>query len=106
MKEVKSIQTEIDSLLEELKHAEKDKPLFKRLQFLKVCKMYLETNPSEDFIKKEKSRLSKRIQLLRDGYSGYKAKDPDPKKWKSEYNKATGLNQLNVQLRTINFLLN
>lgn len=78
----------------------------KRVAFLKFCVKYLETQPSIDFIKKEKGRISGIVDSVQSGYTSYIGVNTDPRKWKAEYNKETGLMKLKEQLRTLNFLLN
>lgn len=40
----------------------------KRIKHLKAVDAYLDTDPSPDFVKKEISRITKRIKLIQDGY--------------------------------------
>jgi len=80
----------------------------KNLEFLRTCKKYLETNPSEEFIIKELDSLNKKHEYLDDAYEDYVRNNadyinnPNPlEKYKKEMN----FSQLMLQIKTLNFLL-
>lgn len=81
MKTVKKLQKDIDEILSEMKDLNKSdnsadrrafKRLKKRVQYLKIVLMYLETNPTKEFCEKEKLRLENRIELLMKTFSPLK----------------------------------
>jgi predicted nuclease with TOPRIM domain len=107
MKKLKDIKTEMELLMATNGGNESSiNAARKRLQFLSVCKNYLETKPTEDFLLQEKERIKKRISLLEEWFPAYKGISTDQRKWRAEYNKETGVGTLKTQLKTINFLLN
>jgi hypothetical protein len=67
MKTLTTINSEIEELLALDRNREKPSVLNrakKRIQFLKVCKAYLESEPTTEFLNKEKERLEKRLRLI------------------------------------------
>ena len=121
MKSISEIQTEIngiDGILiansklksnnsEKLKPA-KVKALKKRKDYLKLCIAYLQTNPSQEFVESEKARIENRITLIDKSftkttkdfglYSLYQ-------KAKKEHRKIMEVPKLQMQLKTIDFIL-
>lgn len=79
----------------------------KRLSFLIDCIRYLESHPTEEFLKKEQDRLAKRIVLLKAGFKDWlpdKQYDTE-KKQQIAYYKECKIPSLNNHLKTIKFLL-
>lgn len=81
------------------------KKLRNQLEHLKVCKLYIETCPSADFIEQEIRRLTGRknaiMKFKPDGpvmNKEYKAKI---KQWERDQ----GIEKINKQLKTLNFLI-
>jgi uncharacterized protein YicC (UPF0701 family) len=109
MKTEKQLKAEIKEVLSEIQEADKipgkeGKKLLKKakqkLAYLKVCLMYIETHPNPEFLKKEKSRISNRIERLRESF------DPTSSPLKrTAWDKEMGIPKLKTHLSTINFLL-
>lgn len=53
---------------EEMKKAVENK-LRKRSEFLKLCKIYIETNPNPDFLSAELERIKQKISLRMSGFN-------------------------------------
>lgn len=93
-----------------MKKSQKDK-MKRRYLLLELVKKYLETEPNEDFVKKEKARLAKRISLINDGFGawlafGYnKQKGEDYKQQRAAYDKEQDTKHLKDQLKAIEFIL-
>lgn len=80
----------------------------KRRDFLRICMNYLESNPAEDFIKKEEGRLENRINMYMKEYTPLDEEKNSKKectKHKNNYQKEMGIPKLRVQLKTLYFLL-
>lgn len=107
MNKIGIIQKEIRELLatdtDGFKNAQLTK-IKKRLQFLKTCEHYLQSDPPPKFIKAEISRLQKRLDLFNKNFAGWSPDKPvaNPK---SAYSKEMGLPLLIIQLRTLKFIL-
>lgn len=111
--EIKKVQTEMD-FISDFKIPENKKKfgeLKKRVCFLKEVLMYLETNPSEEFIKNQIKKLENRIssidfsivKLFKEGTSRKDINNsPHTKKLKKEYNFST----LNKQLNALKYIAN
>jgi hypothetical protein len=108
MRSVEQIISVIEQLKEsdfdEMKPAKK-KAVFNRINFLITCQRYLESKPSEDFLRKEESRLSRRIDLIDKGLHAY-CQSSVSKSAKRDYEKENGIPTLKEQLKTIKYLLN
>ena len=70
-----------------------------RKEYLTTRISYLQTNPSPEFLKKEKDRLLNRNNIIMEGMP--KIAD---KKTKREYEKLMDLPKIRLQLRTLNFI--
>lgn len=88
------------------KYKSRQKKLKIEYDFLNVCKLYLETEPTEEFIKKEKKRLENRLQLISEGYKHDERQTlKDQKKDRKDYDKLMGVSKIKSQLKAIYFLL-
>lgn len=115
MKTTKYMKSEIDTVMKDMKDA-KDldspaskrlyKKLKKRLDYLNVCLMYVESEPSSEYLKKEYDRITNRINLLVDAYvqPSYGTMS-ERKKDKRDYEKKMELPKLRSQLMTVNFIM-
>jgi len=82
----------------------------KRYEFLKICKMYIESNPTHEFLHKEKDRLQNKINLINAGYKpdqklidrGFKKEEQKEHK---DYNKIMGIAKFKEQLKGIQYLI-
>jgi len=113
MKTLESIKSEIAI---DRKQAEKEdltkreaKQIEKRIKKLYACQLYLETDPTETFIQKQKADVSKKIKIINDGFSDWlknNAKESDGcKNPKSKYQTYMGLKNLKAQYLTLSYLL-
>jgi len=108
-KEMDSIKVDMMSNTKNISKSDKTK-LKKRHQFLTICKMYLESNPTEEYLVKEKERLNSRVTAINKGYvpdkrlieAGLKKEE---RKEHADYNKIMGLTKTRNQLQSIKFLL-
>ena len=112
MKKLKTITDELKELIREAS-AEKDpkvkKKLKLRIPFLRMCVMYVESNPSDDFINSEIERINNRIEKISDGFEYWKTlpreKEVGDKKLLTFYYKEMGVPKLRRQLQALRFLL-
>jgi hypothetical protein len=81
----------------------------KEIDQLKYYKYYLETNPTEIFLKEELHKLESRISSLKANYKTWAMtapKDKDPMKdWPGIFNKEVGITKMKKQVTAIKFLL-
>ncbi len=112
MKDIKQIQRDLDELYEydiDLL-APPTKPSAKhtnRARFLQMCVHYLETKPSEAFLKKELERINTRIYeiiKLFNCWATEKQFDTQEKKL-SAYRKEMGIIELEKQVDALKFLI-
>lgn len=115
MKTIQTLKSEMEEVMSEMKH-EKEvdtkesinryKKLNKRLCHLKICLLYIESDPSIDFVKKEKDRVTNRINLFMDKYVTPEGWGSSMKsKHKRDYEKEMGIPKLRKQLSTLHFIL-
>lgn len=115
MKSIKQIQDEMNSIQVEISTG-KDlsdtmiNRLKKRYSFMVMCKMYLESNPTVEFLDKEKDRLSNRVNLINAGYEpNQRLIEANLRKEEqaehNDYNKIMGLKLVKDQLQSIKFIL-
>ena len=76
---------------------------------LRIVELYLETNPSETYLVKERARIEQIVKAKNEQYEYWlkhnKPFEVDPKDARSFFNKINGLNVLNRQLKMINLIL-
>lgn len=75
-----------------------------RAIFLKQCIMYLEKDPSQDFITAEIARLRNKLSLINLGYAGWLMPD-NCKTPKTQYESEAGVPLIKQQIKTLSFLL-
>lgn len=115
MKTTKELKSEMKEVLEAMEFQKKKddkksanaiKRLKAKLDYLKMCLLYIESNPSVEFIIKEKERLTNRINAFMELY---KVPEDWGKTMKSNHRKAyekdMGIPKLRKQLSTIHFIL-
>lgn len=79
LKEKAAIVSEIEQLEKQLLYPNSQeksiktsiKNLRKKLEFVRMIEMYLRSNPTEEYLQKEKHRLSNRIEAIRHGEPPY-----------------------------------
>jgi hypothetical protein len=114
MKTVDALQKTIHELTvagqaaAEAKKVKEKARIGKRVAHLKMCVSYLKSDPSEDFIKKERDRVANRINLLLEAWiePHESVQEKEAKKMKKLYEKDMGIPQLRNQMSVLNFLLN
>ena len=112
MKTVTELQKERTSVLCQYQESEDKREcnrLKKRADFLKICIMYLETNPTIEFLTAEQNKLTNRINIIEkeapvidktnDGTEAY------TKNERAKYMKTMNISDTRTKLSTINFLL-
>ena len=106
MKTTEQINQEISDIIasiDGLKESEK-KRLKKRIALLKQYKLYLESNPREDFLKESKNLIEKRINFIKDNFQSWIPPNGCLKPL-NMYKKETGLPLLISQLDALKYLL-
>lgn len=81
----------------------------KEIKHLYSCQLYLETNPTEEFITKQQKDVINKIKAINGGYQKWcsantKERDSTSNP-KAKYNTMMGLKNLKAQLSTLNYLL-
>lgn len=80
----------------------------KELEFLRVCKKYLETQPSEEFIQKELDSVYDRVYHLDNAQDDYIKNNPayiNEDNPSARYRKEMDYQSLYIQISTLKFLL-
>lgn len=88
--------------------------LRKEKEFLDVVLKYLETEPNEAFLIKERDRIQNRLDLIAQGFTDYAKQNTNHetdnqlvlKMLREQYNKEFDITSLNRQIKTIRFILN
>lgn len=84
----------------------KMKKISSKITLYKLCLAYIKTDPSPDFVKNEKDRITNRINMALEKYS-----EPtwlasiERRKFKKEYEKSMEIPKLRKQLSTLYYLL-
>lgn len=78
--------------------------------YLRSIRNYLETEPTEEFVRSEAEKLELKLNTIEDAFEVWLSKRPEPyskseKQWKAEYNKEMGVKNLNNQLDNLKFIL-
>jgi hypothetical protein len=110
MKKITEINDEIKQVLAEMEYSEKAvlARLKNKLSYLKICKAYLESNPSEDFLKKEVGRIENRVNKIMElciPLDESRALKSDINKHKKAYESEMGIVTIKKQLSTLYYLL-
>lgn len=109
MKTINELQKELDNIMQQ-DRSDLTPPQVSRLQsraaYLRHCIYYLQTHPTEDFIRKESERLSNRISQFDVHYPLWVGPAGlDDKQKRSTYEREMGYAKIKQQLKTLNFLL-
>jgi len=117
MKTIKEIRSEIDELIKEANEIPVDYAKFKRrkkvisttIKSLRFLIAYLETNPSEDLIKAQKTSVYNRIRIINDRFDDWRGSHPDEvkkyKNIKARYRTLNEMEKLEDQRKALNYLL-
>ena len=81
----------------------------KKNEMLKFYISYLESNPSEEFLKQDKDKMLKIIKNKEADYAYWLEhvcpQDILPKKRRALFNKETGITELKKKIKTLNYIL-
>jgi hypothetical protein len=116
MKQVSEIKDSIEQLLAMPQIDEKTKKRLKssvlkargkKVRFLSVCKLYLESGPSEEFCKDEVVRLNQRLTFINNTFPQDKkfATLVEEKDFKKNFNKEWDVPHIKEQIKALKFLL-
>ncbi len=112
MKTTSELHQEIKDIEYSIRHEEMkpavEKRLRKRIPFLKTCIAYVETNPSQTFMKSEVEKVENKIRLRMAQFSLDDYQELDKKtvtKLRKEHEKKYEIPHLREQLKTLKFLL-
>lgn len=112
MKDLKLVNQEIKEILSTDREGMKKYALNKmrkRLEFLEVARKYLESEPANDFVVKEKSRIDKIIKAINSGFSAWsqwnKDKGEDYKSQRTAYDTEMELKKYKTQFKALDFIL-
>lgn len=113
MKTIDEIEKDISDLLNVDRKGTKDSQDNrdrKKIRLFTLCKYYLETNPSEDFVRKMSADERVIIKRIGDGFAAYRencteSENRDPKKLLLKYNSENELKKHKQQLIALNYLL-
>src|SRR5689334_12313787 len=110
MKTIKDIDSELsviqNIIIEKRKDDKDDKctAWVGKANFLKQVRLYLETNPTAEYLQREIARLETLISNLESKFDGWKISNPPDgvpvEKLKSFYNNEMGINHMKSQLKT------
>ena len=103
------INVEITKLKEKGIDSKKKARITEKIQLLKKYSLYLDTEPSEEYLQKEKDRITKIIKAKESQYDdwceGVQAQKLEVKERKSAFKKLHNLSKLKQNVKTIRFLL-
>ena len=118
MKTEKILKKEINEVLSGIEKCGKilskensrlEKRLKKKLQYLKLCLLYVETHPKKEFLEKEKERLIHRVALIQDQFilpeNHERMAKSELTKIKKQFESKMEVPKIKTHLSTINFLL-
>lgn len=78
--------------------------------FLRQIKYYLETEPTEEFVKSEVARLEEKLRVIDEKFPAWLSRQKDQysmseKQWRNAYNKEMGVKITSNQLDNLKFIL-
>jgi hypothetical protein len=108
MKQLKQIQQELDALRKQGKDAvfTEQRKIEKRILFLEMCRLYLETKPREEFIRKSIESLDYIIATLENRFDQWAShRTGGNAELRREYNSLCEIPKFKQQRKTLKFLL-
>ena len=120
MKTIKEIRSEIEDLVKEVeegplkygtyaKFKRRKKVIWNTIKSLRFLIAYLETNPSEDLIKAQKTSVDKKIWIINGRFDGWCKDHPEEvkkyKNIKARYRTLNEMKKLEDQREALNYLL-
>jgi len=107
MKQIKELLIEVAAL----RKAAKDAPftelrkIKKRIQFLEMCRLYLETKPREPFVLKQIEATKFIIETVDQRFGSWSAeRTGGNRELRRQYNSLVEMNKLKAQLKTLKFI--
>jgi len=75
MKTIDQIKKEEEDLRNEARDADhtRSKQIKRRLELLKTCRIYLETEPSEQYLREELHRVTKNMEIIEERFPAWSA---------------------------------
>jgi len=107
MKQLKQIQQELDALRKQGKDAvfTEQRKIEKRILFLEMCRLYLETKPREEFIKKQLESIGFIVGTLESRFGQWAShRTGGNKELRREYNALCQIPKYKQQIKTLKFL--
>jgi hypothetical protein len=107
MKTIIDVEQEVITIRQNFRPGEDDAPARKakkRLVLLNDVIAYLETNPTAEFVNKERFRLADKLQKIRDGFPDYLA-NIDSREDMSGYLAKMGGKLIKDQIKVLNYIL-
>lgn len=82
--------------------------LKKRIEFVRTCLYYINTNPTKEFVSKEAIRIQNRINAFMETYEGLDETHmkTEVTKHRKKFEKEMDIPKLRTQLMTLHFILN
>lgn len=115
MKTEQQLENRISELMKEgellvnMPKNKRAKAIKKRLTFLRFCLKYLETNTTEDCVKRQAKECERQIEIYDSRYLAWTTNTSDEikeiKNIRQYYDKINGIPKLKEQLRMLGFLL-
>lgn len=113
MKTEVDLQKEIDDNVVVCRDKEtplrKVKSTKKRISFLRHCKMYVQTEPTQDNIKRQLTKVNKELKVYADRFGDWCKSNQDQisdiKNILAYYNRINGISKLKDQAKTLKFIL-
>jgi len=108
MKTLKEIKELEDDLRRELREAERSARagLNRELAHLKMLRLYLETEPDPEFLKRQLNQLETQYKVLEERFSDWRVgKVGGIAELQARYRSETGMAALRTQIKTLTYLL-
>jgi len=106
MRDINDFKEEIADLVHECTQNPKDKNTVKRnrISELRQVVIYLERNPSEEFIVSELARMKNKLRLIEEGYP-LAQKPPNVTNKEAWYNEKMGVPEIKLQIKILTQIL-
>ena len=108
MKTIKEIKKEEADLHEQIRTADHNetKRITKRLQLLRICRLYLETKPSEKSLRGQLDDLNHNIEIIDERFSAWSSgRTGSDTGLRRQYAAITERSKLKTQINTLTYLL-
>lgn len=112
MIKLKTVRSEIQSLTESSRRLEEkeQRKASRRVEFLRLCERYLETQPSEQYLEETRDRLAETVKKIDAGFTQWVKNTPEVKevpmsKRMSYYNRQMNRSKFVSQIKALNYVL-